>query len=160
MGRELTVAFADDGMVIGSYGAIAITVLTQPSTLGRLAELRRHLTRLQRAWPDGTYSLTVIGRGSMVASVPAEIRDESTSIARAFPSLGSTIVVEGEGFAGATMRAFLSGLFLISRNRSQIHGTVSEASVWLAKRMTTEGAASDLAAELEAAVESARRAIG
>jgi hypothetical protein len=96
----------------------------------------------------------------MVASVPAEIRDESTSIARAFPSLGSTIVVEGEGFAGATMRAFLSGLFLISRNRSQIHGTVSEASVWLAKRMTTEGAASDLAAELEAAVEAARRAIG
>ena len=77
MPRALIVGFADDGIAVGSFGPVAITVLTQPSTLARLRELRRYLTRLRAEWPDGTFSLTVLTRESMVMAVPAEIRTQS-----------------------------------------------------------------------------------
>jgi hypothetical protein len=162
MGEELIVGFADPGFAIASYGPLVITVLREPSTVARLAELRRSLTRLVAQWPSGTFSLTVLERGAMVMAVPTEIREESTAIARDFPSLGSTIVVEGDGFAGATIRAFLSGLFLISGNRSQIHGSVDEATGWLARRMASMSpdhravSRSDLAAAVKGTREALR----
>jgi hypothetical protein len=131
----LHVSYSDEGIAIASFHSVTITVLAEPSTPSRLAHLRRHLERHRQGHPEGTYSLTVLGPGSMVVSVPAEIREESTRIARDFPSRGSTIVVEGSGFAGAAIRAFLSGLFLVARNRSQIHATVPEAASWLAPKL-------------------------
>ncbi len=157
---ELLVGFADSGIAICSYGPVVITVLREPSTIARFSELRRCLTRLRADWPGGTFSLTVLERGSVVVAVPADIRQESTAIARDFPSLGSTIVVEADGFAGATLRAFLSGLFLISGNRSQIHGSVDEAAEWLAKRISQTPNYEPVAAQgLRGAVGSARDAI-
>ena len=159
MAPELAIVFADDGIAIASYGATTITVLAEPSTLPRLARLRRHLEKHRDAHPDGTYSITVLGPDALVHVVPSEIREESTAIARDFPSAGSTIVVEGTGFTAAAIRAFLTGLFLVSRTRSQIHSTVAEAAEWLARRVAPTGGDPLEARDVAAAVEQARAAI-
>jgi hypothetical protein len=153
------ILYADTGLALGTYENVIVTVLDEPSTMERLRHLRRHVERFRKSWIDRNCGLTVLSPGSMELNMRAEIREESTSIARDNPSPGSTLVVEGTGFGASATRAFLSGLFLVSRNRSKIHGTVEDAAAWLAPVASGLAKKEITAAQLVAAVNATRASL-
>jgi len=124
--------FADAGIALAQHANVFISVLNEPATLARMREVRKYVERASKNWPNASCGLTVITAGAQALSVSKEIRDESAAITRDFPGAGNTIVVEGTGFSGSAMRAFMSGIFIVTRNRGRIHGTVDEGAAWLA----------------------------
>ncbi len=124
--------FADAGIALGQHANVFISVLGEPASMERMREVRKHVERASKRWPNASCGLTVITAGAQALSVSKEIREESAAITRDFPGAGNTIIVEGTGFSGSAMRAFMSGIFIVTRNRGRIHGTVEEGAAWLA----------------------------
>jgi len=151
--------YADTGLVIGAHGNVLITVLTEASTMERLRELRRHVEQFRRRWPGANCGLTVLTAGAIVIETRADVREESQAITRDNPSPGSSVVIEGRGFGAGAIRAFLSGIFLVTRARSTIHGSVAEGASWLAPIAATLGKSAVAAAELVEAERLTRAAL-
>ena len=124
--------FSDTGIALGQYSNVFVSVLVEPATMERMREVRKYVERAGKRRPDASCGLTIIAAGAQALSVPKEIREESAAITRDFPGAGNTIIVEGTGFSGSAMRAFMSGIFIVTRNRGKIHGTVEEGAAWLA----------------------------
>jgi len=124
--------FADAGIALGQHANVFISVLDEPATMERMREVRKCVERASKLWPNASCGLTIIGAGAQALSVSKGIREESAAITRDFPGAGNTIIVEGTGFSGSAMRAFMSGIFIVTRNRGRIHGTVDEGAAWLA----------------------------
>src|SRR5690242_14117983 len=97
-----------------------------------MRQVRRGVERTTKQWPNALCGLTVVAANAHALTIPADIREESTAITRDHPGVGNTIVVEGTGFVGSAVRAFMSGIFIVTRNRGKIHGTVEEGATWLA----------------------------
>jgi hypothetical protein len=154
------ILYADDGLALGEHLNVFISVLHAPSTMPRLREVRRHLARLQAKRPHATCGITVVGAQAFVLDLPKEVREESAAITRDFPSAGNTIVVESTGFVASVVRAFLSGIWMMTKRSGKVHSTVAEGAAWLAPVASAVAKTQIRATDLVRAVEETRAAIG
>ena len=149
--------FNDGSAACGTVGNLLTTVLRTDVTLTRLRQLRRVTEKLAAQYGDRRATLTVIER-TAIADAPPEVREESAALMRKYPSLVAT-VIEGGGFKGVGARAIMSAMALVAgkRDKLKIFASVDEAAEWLAPRVPTS---SIMAAEVKAAVERTRAALG
>jgi hypothetical protein len=153
------IRYADEGVAVGEHANVLITAFHQPPTMPRLQELRKHIVRAAKEWPNATCGFSVIAETGLTTDVPRDVLDASKALTRDFPPVGSAIVVEAAGFTGSAIRAFLTGMFLVARNHGKIHGTVEQGAAYLAPVASTAGGVTVTTADLVAAVTATRAAI-
>jgi hypothetical protein len=140
---------------VASCGRVFINVFRLAATMEVVIEVRRHVERHWRVWPDRVVSITVI-EPSAGSPPPADVRAQTSALTREYKSTAA-IVIEGNGFRAAAMRTVISGMYLFSRQTYpyKILGTVAEGARWI------ESAAGEglRATVIERAVETAREAI-
>ncbi len=99
---------------------------------------------MARAYPAGTGLLDIIVGGT--PNFSQEMRDETTRLTHdpGYSRLGVADVVLISGLTGATVRAFLGTLALLSHRRHRPHkvlGDVPSAAEWLAPKLGAGGEA-------------------
>jgi hypothetical protein len=152
--------YADDGLGLSDYENVFISVLHQPSTLPRLREVRRHLDAQRKRWSTASCGLAVLADGAFALTTSKVVMEESAAIGRDYANPASTIVVESSGFAGSAIRAFFTGIAMVSTKHGKIHPSVAEGAAWLAPIAAAASKLQITTADLERAVAETRAAIG
>ena len=67
----------------------------------------------------------------------------TTALSKGFSLLGSAIVIEGSGFAAATTRTVIAGVYLLTKKPypHKICSTVAEGATWLSTILGRDAAA-------------------
>ncbi len=160
LGPETKVLYADAGTAVAVCGNVFVNVMREAQTLARLRELRRHIERHVQRWGADTLSISVLEPGA-TAETPKDVRDETAAITRDYPSIAAAIVIEGSGFRAAAIRAVLATIYLVSRSPypHRIVDSVFAGARWLVEQATRRELAHVTAADIEAAVATARAAL-
>jgi hypothetical protein len=154
------ILYADDGLSLSEYENVFISVLHQPSTLPRLREVRRHLEAQRKRWGTSSCGFAVLAQGAFALTTSKTVMEESAAIGRDYANPDSTIVVESSGFAGSAIRAFFTGIAMVSQKHGRIHTSVAEGATWLAPIAAAASKLDITAGGLERAVAESRAAIG
>jgi hypothetical protein len=154
------ILYADDGLALSEYENVFISILLQPSTLPRVREVRKHLDASTKRWGTSSCGFALLAQGAFALTTSKVVMDESAAIGRDYANPASTIVVESSGFAGSAIRAFFTGIAMVSPKHGRIHATVAEGVAWLAPIAASASKLDITAAGLERAVAQSRAAIG
>lgn len=128
----LTIDYADAGLSIAFEGPLLANVLRQPLTLDRARALYRAAQKAFDLYKGKAASITIV-EPSAASSQPPEVRDVTTKLSKDFVLLGSAIVIEGSGFAAATARTVIAGIYLLSKRPypNKICASVAEGASFL-----------------------------
>jgi hypothetical protein len=131
----LAVRSADKEHVIAIYQPLAIAYFSRPPKDVELAVLRTLILEARADETEGGM-LFVVARRNMSGGIDPRVRAffEQTAREQSGHFGATATVVLMQGFGGAIMRSFLTGLILLTARRSQlrIFGSVEEACRWLA----------------------------
>jgi hypothetical protein len=131
----LEIRSADSEHVIALYNPLALAYFSRPPNDGELAVLRA-LAREGRAQALGGGMLFVVARKNIAGGIDPRVREFFEQLVRENSAKfgASATVVTMQGFGGALMRSFLTGLLLLTgrRNTLQIFSSVEDACRWLA----------------------------
>jgi hypothetical protein len=149
-----TIDFADAGLAIVFDGSLLSIVLREPLTLERARMLYKASQRTFDLYKGKACSLTII-EPSAAANQTPEVRQVTTALSKEFSLLGSAVVIEGSGFAVATIRTVIAGVYLLSKKPypAKIFPSVSEGASFLSPFLSRP------AAEIAAIGETTRRAL-
>src|SRR6476646_3809959 len=100
---EAMIHDCDDRIALASCGAVFISLLHKPLTVGGLERMARQSKRMFDLYRGKCVSLAVI-EPSAADAASKEVRAGSAELARAHPILGAAIVIEGSGFRPAATR--------------------------------------------------------
>jgi hypothetical protein len=158
MGRTV-ILYTDDGLGLSEYENVFISVLLQPSTLPRLREVRKHLGASTKKWGTSSCGLAVLAQGAFALTTSKDVMEESAAIGRDYANPASTIIVESSGFAGGAIRAFFTGISMVTQKHGKIHTSVAEGVGWLAPIAAAASKLEITAPDLERAVAHTRTAM-
>lgn len=147
----------DDGCTIAMQGNAFVAFTGTASTMARLREIRRYAAQHTNRWKNDTRSVSVILPG-IPMTVSEEVRAEVAALTKEFSSLATAMVIEGDGFAPATMRTLMAGIYLIVRpkNPHKIFSQCDDAVRWLLATTATTSKVPMTPQELEGAIVGAR----
>jgi hypothetical protein len=141
---KLAVQSSDPEHVIAVFSPLILACFTR---VPRPEELAIVQARAKQAIQEGVRGgmLFVAARSNMSGGVAPHVRAFFEQMVRenSANSGGSAVVLWMDGFAGALVRSFLTGLLRISSQRqfAQIFGSVEEACAWLGPRHGLDAAA-------------------
>jgi hypothetical protein len=127
-----TIDFADAGLAVTFEGPLLANVLRQPLTLERARVLYKAAQKAYDLYKGKACSLSIIEPTAASTQTP-EVRRLTTALSKEFILLGSAIVIEGSGFAAATARTMIAGVYLLSKRPypAKIFPSVPEGAAWL-----------------------------
>ena len=112
---DLTVNAIVDGMVIATWRNVFIDILSRPPTVEALNAIRPCVDKLFKQHKGQCISISVLEPASIGTS-PPNIKEEMQKLARDYPNLAATTVIEGSSFRQAAARMLLTGIFLLQKN--------------------------------------------
>lgn len=136
-----TIDFADMGLSIAFEGALLANVLREPLTLERARALYRAAQKAADLYKGKAVSITIVEPTAARGQTP-EVREVTTKLSKDFTLLGSAIVIEGSGFAAATARTMIAGVYLLSKRPypNKICATVADGASFLSPILSRNAA--------------------
>jgi hypothetical protein len=135
--RKLNVAYAFDGLLVGTIGPVFLAIWRTKPTPELFEIQRRELTSAVARDPGKVAFLCVV---ESAADPPDQaVRDASAAM---ISSLGKQLaacacVIEGKGFRAVVTRTVLAGMGLVARHAApnRFFESVPVASAWLGERL-------------------------
>ncbi len=132
---EPTIEHTDDTATIAVCKNLLVAEFKDFATLEHANVIRDACRRLVRDHEDGFGTVVLMTGERTLSAFNAEVRRELTDVVKETEDtgLGTAFVIMREGFAAATLRAVLSGLFLMARSRepNRAFQTPQSAASWL-----------------------------
>jgi hypothetical protein len=149
-----TIDFADAGLSITFDGTLLANVLRQELTIERARALYKASKKAADLYKGKACSLSIIEPTALSVQTP-EVRQLTAALSKEFVLQGSAIVIEGSGFAAATTRTLVAGIYLLSKRPypSKIFSSLSESAAWLSPILSRK------AEDIIAVGEATRRAL-
>jgi len=136
---SIQVVHEDKTFRLATWRNLTIATWYDAPNAQQVRRIRRSNENMAARYPDGIGFMNAIMGGSprfgaeMRAEVEALLKESRTY------SVGSVHVVEVRGLKGATVRAFLSTLTLISPVPTRVFGNIDDAADWMAPRLGFPG---------------------
>ncbi|MEI8257386.1 MAG: hypothetical protein WCJ30_17055, partial [Deltaproteobacteria bacterium] len=157
---SVRVVAVEPGYGVFTFGPLAISVWRGDV---RAAWVRRAIESTRAVAREFPLEAVAIHLAEEIAPIPGnEARDAFLDAVRSSQGLCcATAIGEGDGFATAVMRTIVAGLTLVARPAAplKVHATVDEASQWVVTQRPPKAKMSLTAADIAAAIESARRGL-
>jgi hypothetical protein len=131
-----TIGRVDDAALVGFDRDLLIGIWWGSATLDHVTAMRACSDQILREHPKFATAVIVMD-GDGVFTFTPEVRKALADYVKETESsgLGSAFVILRGGFMGATVRAFISGLFLLTRSKEpqKAFATVAQAAAWLSR---------------------------
>lgn len=140
---EPTIKHRDDTAIVATHKNLLIAVFWDFATLEHAHSVRDTCRQLVRDHDDGFATAVLITGERIMTTFNAEVRRELTDLVKETENtgVGTAFVIMREGFIAATLRAILSGLFLVARSRepNRAFATRRAAAGWLEQQLIGQG---------------------
>jgi hypothetical protein len=138
----VSITYAADGCVMGSWKNVSIVVWGTPATMPLVSELNKLSEMIIAAHPKvSTIQMIVQGAGVPDSETRAAIDKLIESYASNMTC--NAMLIEGSGFWASAMRGFLTSLQLLQRHRVPLKmktcATVREIAAWLPAAHSSTG---------------------
>jgi hypothetical protein len=132
-GPALTIIERRDGLIVGLWGNVFLTLWRGGATVELLQRVRAHHLEADRKLPGGFCALAVMSGPMLHMSPDARAEAESLSKNPGRNLTAIAQVITGTGFAAAATRALASGLMLVRKGNvpTKIFSEVAPAARWL-----------------------------
>ncbi|MFK7985191.1 MAG: hypothetical protein AB8I08_04095 [Sandaracinaceae bacterium] len=130
------VFYEDDDATFVQDRNLLIAIYRGCPTVTHIRVLRAEFQRQAENWPDGVAVLVAVHAEGWVPRFDEGFRNEihEMVVETERSSLGTAFVLTGHGMVTSGLRAFVNGVFLLSRSRepNRVFADLSTAVTWLA----------------------------
>lgn len=133
--QSVVVEYESDGCVLGTLGNVVVTVWTRTPRPEHLARVSKCFERVAYDYGHGSGVSIVVSRPGIPSRAT---RERMAALAREYAprTIGSAVVLSGEGFWATGLRTFATCLYHVgsirSRYRHRMCESLHDAATWLA----------------------------